>query len=330
MKSTYKEILKQLEKRQFANVYFLAGEEPLFIDKISDYIEENVMDEADRDFNQSVYYAKETNPAEVIAQAREFPFGVDKRVVIVKEAKEWRSLDLIMAYCANPTTTTILVICYKYGKMPSNKALSDAVTFNSEKVPDWKLGEWVENCAKEHSFQISRDSANLIAEHIGNDLSRIDNEFTKLRITYPEGTTITPEIIDRHIGISNQYNLYALRDALCERNETKAFTIVNAFCQNLKANPLQAAIGSLYYLYSGMLKYQHAPTKNMEEQRLCFGPRRSEAQLRRDVAITSGFSKQTLVRNIALLREFDVMSKGVDCSTTEEELYKELIYKLLH
>ena len=131
MKSTYKEILKQLEKRQFANVYFLAGEEPLFIDKISDYIEEHVMEETDRDFNQSVYYAKETNPAEVIAQAREFPFGVEKRVVIVKEAKDWRSLDLIMAYCANPTTTTILVICYKYGKMPSNKALNDAVTFKS-------------------------------------------------------------------------------------------------------------------------------------------------------------------------------------------------------
>ncbi len=330
MKSTYKEILKQLQQRQFANVYFLAGEEPLFIDKISDYIEENVMDEADRDFNQSVYYAKETNPAEVIAQAREFPFGVDQRVVIVKEAKEWRSLDLIMAYCANPTTTTILVICYKYGKLPTNKSLSNAVTFDSAKVSDWKLGEWVENCAKEHSFQISRDSANLIAEHIGNDLSRIDNEFTKLRITFPEGTNITPEIIDRHIGISNQYNLYALRDALCDRNETKAYTIVNAFCQNLKANPLQAAIGSLYYLYSGMLKYQLAPTKNIEEQRLCFGPRRSDAQLRRDVAITSGFSKQTLIRNIELLREFDVKSKGVDCNTTEEELYKELIYKLLH
>lgn len=330
MKLSYREIFNKLKKRDFAPVYILSGEEPLYIDKISDYIEKNVMEEADRDFNQAVYYAKDVEPQAIVAQAREFPFGVDKRVVIVKEAKDWKDLELIKSYAAQPTETTILVICYKYGKLKDSKAFENAVFFDSIKVQDYKLGAWVEECAKEHFFSISRDSADLIAEHIGNDLSRIDNEFTKLSIMLPTGSAITPDIIEKYIGISNQYNVFALRDAIAARDELKAYKIVNAFCQNVKNNSLIPVVINLFNFYHSMLKYQLAPTKNVEEQKQCFGLNRTEYQLRRDIAIASGYSKQILVRNIGILREFDARVKGIDSSTSEEELYKELIYRLLH
>lgn len=329
--ATFRDITNKLEKRQFAPIYFLMGDEPLYIDKISDYIEENVMEEPDRDFNQVVYYAKDVEPEEVVAQAKEFPFGVEKRVVIVKEAKDWKNLTAIKKYAANPTETTILVICHKYGKWAQAKDLGkDAVVFDSIKVQDYKLGPWVEQCAKDHNFVISPNSAALIAEHIGNDLTRIDNEFYKLSIVLPEGSEITAEIIEKYIGISNQYNVFALRDAITARDEVKAYKIVNAFCQNLKTTPLLQTISSLYNFYHSMLKYQLAPTKSLEEQKLCFGEKKSEFQLRREIGITSGYSKQILVRNIGILREFDAKAKGIDNVATEEDLYKELIYKLLH
>jgi len=188
----------------------------------------------------------------------------------------------------------------------------------------------VEECAKEHDFTISKDSAALLAEYIGNDLTRIDNEFAKLAIIMPQKGAITPEVIEKYIGISNQYNVFALRDAITARDEAKAYRIVNAFSQNPKNNPIQVAIVNLFNLYNSMLKYQLAPTKNLDEQKACFGYNRSEAQLRRDIAISGGYSMQILVRNIGILRDFDARAKGVDNVASESELYKEMVYKLLH
>lgn len=329
--ATFRDIINKLEKRQFAPVYILMGEEPLYIDKISDYIEENVMEEADRDFNQVIYYAKDVEPEEVVAQAKEFPFGVEKRVVIVKEAKDWKNLTAIKNYALNPTESTILVICYKYGKWALAKDIAKvAVVFDSIKVQDYKLGPWVEQCAKDHGFAISPNSAALIAEHIGNDLSRIDNEFYKLSIILPKGSEISTDIIEKYIGISNKYNVFALRDAIVAHDEVKAYKIVNAFCQNVKSAPILQTISSLFNFYHSMLKYQLAPTKSLDEMKLCFGANKTEYQLRRDTGIAAGFSRQILIRNIAILREFDAKAKGIDNAATEEDLYKELIYKLLH
>lgn len=329
--ATYREIISKLEKRQYAPVYILMGEEPLYIDKISDYIEENVMEEPDRDFNQAVYYAKDVEPEDVVAQAKEFPFGVEKRVVVVKEAKNWKSLTAIKKYAEKPMESTILVICYKYGKWALAKELSkNAVVFDSIKVQDYKLGPWVEQCAKEHDFVISPTSAALIAEHIGNDLSRIDNEFYKLSIMLPKGTEITADTIEKYIGISNKYNVFALRDAISAHDEVKAYKIVNAFCQNVKSAPLLQTISSLFNFYHSMLKYQLSPTKSLDEMKQCFGFNKSEFQLRRDVGIASSFSRQILVRNISILHEFDAKVKGIENEASEEDLYKELIYKLLH
>lgn len=333
MKASYNDIVKQIKNREFAPIYFLTGEEPLYIDKIANLIEESVMDKADRDFNQSVFYAKDTSIDEVIASAREFPFGVDKRVVIVKEAQEWKKRDALKNYTEKPTDSTVLVICCKYAKLKESEAKSfgkNGVVFDSAKVPDYKLADWVETEAKDHNFKITKESAALLAEHIGNDLSRINHEFEKLAILLPENSDISPDIIEKYIGISKQYNVFELRDAIANHDEAKAFKIVNAFCQNTKNNPLLVTVASLFNFYNAMLKYHLAPTKSEEEIRMCFGAKKSPAMLQRESRIAMGFSKQILIKNIAILREFDTKSKGVNNSASEADLYKELIYKLFH
>lgn len=333
MKATFKDIMSQLQKKEYAPVYFLAGEEPLYIDKISRYIEENVIDESNRDFNQAVFYAKDTEIDEVVANAREFPFGSEKRVVIAKEAKDWPDLDALKAYAKNPSPSTILVICYKYAKLKAELASAfdkEGVVFESPKVQDYNLAKWVLTCAEEHKYKISQQTAELIAEHIGNDLSRIDNEFFKLKIFVPEGSEITPEVVEKFIGISNQYNVFALRDALVERQAALAYKIVDVFGQNIKSNSIIAAIASLFSYYNALLSFHFAPKKDLEEQRALFGNRQSPAQLQRHARIALGYSTASLIKIISILREFDARAKGVDNSVQEAELYKELVYRILH
>ena len=291
------------------------------------------MDEADRDFNQVLYYAKDTQPADVVASARQYPFGVDYRVVIVKEAQDWPSLESFRSYIEAPSPATILVSCYKYGKLKAadSKAFDKYTTvMESKKVPDYKLSEWVTTCATEHGFTIDPRGSALIAEHIGNDLSRIDNEFLKMKLVLPAGSAVTPEIIEKYIGISKQYNVYELRDALVNRDEAKAYRIVNAFCQNLKTNPLLVTVANLFYYYNSLLLFLLSPDKSAMTQKAVFGYNKSEAQLRREAGIASKFSQASLIKIIGILREFDARSKGIDNEASEEDLYKEMVYRILH
>ena len=326
--------MNHLQKREFDPVYLLFGEEPLYIDRIANYIEENVMDVADRDFNQVMYYAKDTQPTDVVASARQYPFGVDYRVVIVKEAQDWPSLEPFHNYIESPSPATILVICYKYSnklKAADSKAFEKyATVVESKKVPDYKLSDWVSTCAAEHGFSIDPRGAALISEYIGNDLSRIDNEFLKMKLVLPEGSTITPEVIEKHIGISKQYNVYELRDALVNFDEAKAYRIVNAFSQNLKANPLFKTVPNLFYYYNSLLLFLLSPDKSTMAQKAIFGYNKSEAQLRREAGIASKFSQNSLIKIISVLREFDARSKGIENEASEEDLYKEMVYRILH
>ena len=225
------------------------------------------------------------------------------------------------------------MICYKYGKLKAadSKAFDKyATVMESKKVPDYKLSEWVTTCAAEHGFSIDPRGAALIAEHIGNDLSRIDNEFLKMKLVLPADSAVTPEIIEKYIGISKQYNVYELRDALVSRDEAKAYRIVNAFCQNLKTNPLLVTVANLFYYYNSLLLYLLSPDKSTMAQKAIFGYNKSEAQLRREAGIASQYSQTSLIKIISVLREFDARSKGIDNEAPEEDLYKELVYRILH
>ncbi|MCL1850239.1 MAG: DNA polymerase III subunit delta [Bacteroidetes bacterium] len=327
---TYDQIITQLKKRQFAPIYVLMGDEPFYIDEISNYIEENAMSEEQRDFNQILVYGKETDADEIIAMAKEFPFGTEKRVVIVKEAKELKNMERLLKYAENPSPTAIVVICYKYAtlKVTQLKAVEkNGVVFLSEKMKDYKLPAWIQTHVGNYQFRIQPAVANLLAENIGVDLSRIDNELKKLTIFLPPNNEITADIVEKHIGISKEYNVFELQNALAERKIDKAYKIVHYFCQNIKTTPNVLTINSLASFYLKLLAY-NLSDKSIEAKAKIFG--KNDFIQKINVQYAQNHSTLELQKIIGILREYDAKTKGVDSNLPDEELLKELVYKITH
>ncbi len=327
--ATYDQIIQQIDKKTFAPVYLLHGTEPFYIDQLSNYFEENSIDKDQQDFNQVTFYGKDSDAEEIATNAKEFPFGSDKRVVIVKEAKDLKNFDKLISYVEKPSTTTILVLCYKYqdAKAAICKAVEkNGVVFKSSKIQDYKIAEWVLNRAKNYNFKINSESANILSEHIGNDLSRIDNEFKKLQIFLPPESEITPSLIEKHIGISKEYNIFELQKALAERNKQKVYKITLNFCNFLKDNPNVKTINNLFTFYSKMLSYQLSDKTAATASKI-FGIS-NEWALKININQANAHSILELKKNIAILREYDAKSKGVETAASEEELLKEMIYKI--
>lgn len=327
---TYDQITTSLQKRHFAPLYFLMGDEPFYIDEISNYIEENAMPEEQRDFNQMLVYGKETDADEVIALAKEFPFGTEKRVVIVKEAKDLKNIDRLLKYAESPSPTAIVVICYKYAilKVTQLKAVEkNGVVFHSEKMKDYKLPAWIQTHAGKYQFSIQPAVANLLAENIGVDLSRIDNEFKKLTIFLSPNSEITADIVEKHIGISKEYNVFELQNALAERKIDKAYKIVHYFCQNIKQTPNVATINSLSSFYLKLLAY-NLSDKSIEAKAKIFG--KNDYVQKINVQYAVNHSTLELQKIIGILRDYDAKTKGVESNLPDEELLKELVYKITH
>ena len=327
---TYDQLYAQIQKKQFAPIYFLMGDEPFYIDEISNYIEENAMEEEHRDFNQILLYGTETDADEIIALAKQFPFGTEKRVIIVKEAKELKGIDRLIKYAEAPALTAIVVICYKYATLRATQLKAfekNGVVFHSEKMKDYKLPEWIQKHVEKYRFKIQPAVANLLAENIGVDLSRIDNEFKKLTIFLPPNSEITAEIVEKHIGISKEYNVYELQNALAERKIDKAYKIVHYFCQNIKQSPNVVTINSLATFYLKLLAY-NLSDKSVEAKAKVFG---SNAFIQKiNIGYAQNHSVLELQKIIGILREYDAKTKGVDSNLPDEELLKELVYKITH
>jgi len=327
---TYDQIITQLQKKQFAPIYFLMGDEPFYIDEISNYIEENTMPEEQRDFNQVLVYGKETDADEVIALAKEFPFGTEKRVVIVKEAKELKNIERLIKYAENPAQTAIVVICYKYATLKATQlkvAEKNSVIFRSEKMKDYNLSKWILSHVANYQFKMQPAVAELLAENIGVDLSRIDNEFKKLTIFLPPNSEITADIVEKHIGISKEYNVFELKDALAARKIDKAYKIVHYLCQNIKQTPNVQTINNLASFYLQLLAY-NLSDKSVEAKSKVFG---NNAYIQKiNVGHAQNHSVLELQKIIGILREYDAKTKGVESSLPDEELLKELVYKITH
>ena len=327
---TYDQLFTHLQKKQFASIYFLMGDEPFYIDEISNYIEENAMPEAQRDFNQMLVYGKETDADEVIAMAKEFPFGTEKRVVIVKEAKELKNMERLVKYAENPSQTAIVVICYKYATLKAAQLKTvekNGVVFHSEKIKDYKLPEWIQKHAGKYQFKMQPAVANLLAENIGVDLSRLDNEFKKLTIFLPPNSEISADMVEKHIGISKEYNVFELQNALAERKIDKAYKIVHYFCQNIKSTPNVLTINSLASFYLKLLAY-NLSDKTIEAKAKIFG--KNDYVQRINVQYAQNHSVLELQKIIGILREYDAKTKGVESNLPDEELLKELVYKITH
>jgi DNA polymerase III subunit delta len=331
---SFEEIIKNLKNKVYKPVYFLMGEESYFIDEISDYIEQNILDAAEKEFNQTVLYGKDVDVPTIISYAKRFPMMANYQVVIVKEAQVLKeNIEKLHPYIEKPLHSTILVICYRYGKIDKRKGFAklldkQGVLFESQKIYENQVPDWINKHLKKLNYGISTKAAQLLAEYLGNDLGLISNELSKLIINLPAGTEINPAHIEQNIGISKDYNVFELCRALEQRNTLRANQIVLQFAQNEKENPIQKVLYSLYSSFSKILIYHSIPDKSKNNVAAALG---INPYFVGDYAIAAkNYNPAKLFRIMSLLREYDVKSKGVDSNTEGPELMKELVFKIQH
>ena len=335
MAASYEEIISDLKKRIFKPVYFLAGEEPYFIDLISDYIEDKVLAEADKAFNQIIVYGDDTNIAAIIDTARRFPMMSSHQVVIVKEAQSLKKIEELAFYLEKPLLSTILVFCYKYKSIDKRTKLfktleTNAVYFESPRLRDYQIPPWIERYLMAKGIKTEPSASALLTEYLGTDLHKIANELDKLIITLQAGKPlITNALIEKNIGISKDYNNFELQKAIGERNILKSNMIVRYFADNSKDNPITLTIASLFSFFSKLLTYHYLPDKS--KNNVASALKVNPFFVRDYESAALKYNAKKTVEIISLLRTCDLRSKGYNDPGTEPgDLLKELVFKILH
>jgi DNA polymerase III subunit delta len=334
---SFEEIMKSLRAGKYEPVYFLHGTESYFIDAVSGYIERHALSEEETAFNQTILYGKETDHKTVVDAARRYPMMAPRQVVILKEAQEMRTLKDLQSYIEKPLVSTVFVVCYKHKRFSFDSAFGKAlkkhaVVFESKSLYDNQVPDWVRTYLQQKKLGVKPAAAALIAEYLGTELSKVANELDKLVINLPEGTEITERHIEEQIGISKDYNVFELQKALSTKDVLKANRIVNYFAANPKRNPTTVVIGSLYNYFSKVYLVH-------------FFPNASDAELAKALELRSSFflkDYKVAARNfnrakseqiIALLKEYDLKSKGVNYNSTgkpEGELLREMVWRVLN
>jgi DNA polymerase-3 subunit delta len=328
-------LLSDLKSKKYGTVYFLEGEEPYYIDKISDYILENVLTESEKAFNQTLLYGKDITLDHILTAARRYPMMSEKQVVVVREAQNIRDIDELASYVEKPAPSTLLVLCYKYKTIDKRKKLYKAVNkhgiyMESPAIREYKIPEWVINYLKTKQLGIEHKAVQMITDHIGNNLQRIVNELDKIIFSAVPGTSISVDDVEKNIGISKEYNAFEFQKALGYKDLYNANRIVNYFIENQKSNSIQMIVSILVSYFRKILTYHTLENKNNESevaQKLGVSPFFVKDYL------TAGrnYPLQKAVLVLSLLREYDLRSKGARGGTTENgELMRELTYKILH
>lgn len=342
---TFEQIMRDLGNRIYKPIYFLAGEEPYYIDEITNYISKNVLQESEKAFNQIVIYGKDSDLDTVINTAKRFPMMANHQVIIVKEAQHLKGLakkegsaddndkDPLFFYASNPLKSTILVFNYKYKKPRKTKAIKavekNGVLFIAEKVKDYKIADWITGYLKEKELIADYKSIALLADYLGNDLSKITNEINKLCIAIDGKTRITPDDIEQHIGISKEFNTYELTKAIGLRDKVKCNSIIKNFARNQNAHPIPLLTAIFYGYFSKLITFHFSRNKSDERQLLIdLGVNSNALKEYRQAAMNYNASKTA--NAISIIRDFDVKSKGVDAPTTDyEDLLKELCFRIM-
>lgn len=330
-----KQLVTDIKNGNIKPIYLLMGEEPYYIDKISEFIEETILKEEERGFNQMVLYGRDVAVEDIVSNAKRFPMMAERQVVIVKEAQDLsRTFDKLDDYAKNPQPSTVLVLCYKYKTVDKRKAVYKAinktgVVFESKKLYDNQVPDWIKRVLSPKGYTITPKASQLLVEFLGTDLGKINNELEKLQIVLPKNTQITPEHIEENIGISKDYNNFELRKAIGAKDTVKAFKIVQYFADNPKDNPMVVTVALLFNFFSQLLQLHGMKDRN---------PRSVASALRVNPYFVNeyldaarNFPMRKVSQVVALLREFDVKSKGVNSNAVPQgDLLKELLVKILN
>lgn len=328
-------IVNEIKQGTIKPVYFFMGEEPYYIDKLTEYIEGNILSEEEKGFNQMVLYGKDVSIEDVVSNAKRYPMMADRQVVIVKEAQELsRTIEKLESYIENPQPTTVLVFAYKYKTLDKRKKITKllekhGVVYESKKLYENQVGDWIKRVLSGKKYAIEPKAAAMLVEFLGTDLSRINNELEKLTIILPEGSTITPAVIEENIGISKDYNVFELRKALGEKDQLKAYKIANYFAQNPKDNPLVMTTALVFGFFSQLLQYHGLKDRNPASvaKALKVNPYFVKDY---DIALRN-YPMKKVSAIVAALRDIDVKSKGVGAnSISQADLLKEMLVKIFN
>lgn len=331
-------LIKKVKNKEFLPVYFFHGEEPYYTDELTQVFENEIIPEEERSFGQTVVYGRDTTLGEVMALAQQMPMFGTLNLIIVKEAQDLKfeenETKALENYIENPLSTTLLVFAYKHKKIDARKKFAKALQksgmlFYSEPVKDYQLGKWISEKLQEMRFKTAPNISNLLAEYLGNDLSRIQNELNKLKIILKEDEILDETVVEKHIGISKEFNIFELQKALGMRDQNRAMRIAHFIAQNPKSNPLPMMMGSLYTYFSNLIIYQ---TMNGQPPNTIAEAMGVNPYFLKDYAQAAAFYPlKYATRIISILRETDMKTKGLGANATEDgELLIEMVYKILN
>jgi DNA polymerase III subunit delta len=323
-------IVNDIKAGKLKPIYFLMGEEPYYIDRLSDYIENNVLTEEEKGFNQTVLYGRDVTVEDIVSAAKRYPMMAERQVIIVKEAQDLvKTIDKFESYASDPVPTTVLVLCYKYKTLDKRKKVTklfekSGLVFESKKLYDNQVGQWITRVLQAKKYSIEPKASAMLVEFLGTNLEKINNELEKLQIILPVGSTISANHIEENIGFSKDFNIFELRKAIGEKNQLKSYKIAQYFSENPKDHPLVMTTGMLFSFFVQLLQYHGLKDKN---------PKNVAAVLKvnpfflkdYDVALRN-YPMKKVSKIVTLLREIDVKSKGVGANALpQHELLKEML-----
>jgi DNA polymerase-3 subunit delta len=327
-------IVNDIKSKNYKPIYFLCGEETYYIDRISDLIEKSVLTEDEKSFNQVVLYGRDATVEEIVSTAKRFPMMSDYQVVIVKEAQNLsKTFDKFESYAVNPQLTTILVFAFRDkpdGRKKIFKTIKDkGVWFESKKLYDNQVPDWIVKVLKGQNYGIEPKAAAMLAEFLGTDLAKINNELEKLKIVFPEGHIFTPKNIEENIGFSKDYNVFELKSALATRNQQKAYTIIHNFAANPKDNPIVVVSGQMFAFFAQLLQYHGLKDKSKFNAAKALGV--NPFFMDEYATASKNYPMRKVSQIIEIIRDMDVKSKGVGSGSMKEaDMLKELVYKIFN
>ena len=323
-------IINDLKAGNIKPIYFLMGEEPYYIDKLTEYIENTILSEEEKGFNQTIIYGRDTTIEDIVSNAKRYPMMAERQVVVVREAQELsRTIDKLESYAENPQPTTVLVFAYKYKTLDKRKKLvkliaKHGVLLESKKLYDNQVGAWINKLLQGRGYSIEPKANAMLVEFLGNDLSRISNELDKLKIILPKGHTISPNDIEYNIGFSKDFNVFELQNAIGSKNQLKSYQIVQYFAENPKDNPMVVTMSLVFSFFVKILKYHGLKDKNPKTVAPILGV--SPFFLKDYDLALRNYPMKKVSRIIASLRNIDVKSKGVGANALPtHDLLKEML-----
>ena len=326
-------IISDWKNKLYKPLYWLEGEEDYYIDIVMDYAEHHILPESEAGFNLTVFYGKDANWSDVVNACMRYPMFAEKQVVLLKEAQQMRDIDKLEPYIENPLASTIFVVSYKEKTLDKRTKLykclkKDGEIFNSEKIRDYKLAEWITVYLQSKQITASSKVVMLLVEHIGNDLSRITNEIEKVMVNLGNKKTITEDDIEKYIGVSKEYNVFELQDAIGKKDLGKAIRIIQYFEGNPKLAPIQMILPALYGFFSRLYTIYGMADKSEAAIRSLFFNNPFATKQAMETAKLYGYAG--IEKALLLLHVYNLRSIGIDdAGTTDASLLKELTVKLM-